>query len=200
MAPQFRNQTTPAPGQVLQQLQEQIDEIFRALSSRGLLGLGGGGFGGTGGGGINPQRIQHGNAATDGGTGKVTITFSPAFPSAPDVVVAVGNSGTDLIIAEVESVSATQVVLSTSHVAQQGTAGLSTGPGTAHAHSPGTFVATPPAGATPVTSTSAQPAEPVSGVSANESSHTHPAPADNVPHNHGKSYVGGVTVYWIAML
>jgi len=38
----------------------------------------------------------------------------------------------------------------------------------------------------------------VAGVSAAESSHRHPAPADNVEHRHGKELIGGVLVYWIA--
>jgi len=106
----FRTQTPPAPGRVLQQLQEQIDELYRAISSRGGLGVGGGGFGGIGGGGVNANRLQHGNAVTDT-NGKITVTFNPAFSSVPDIVAIAGGSGTDMLECQIVSLSATLAVI-----------------------------------------------------------------------------------------
>jgi hypothetical protein len=129
----WRNTTPPVPGRVLQQFAEQIDELYRAISARGGLGIGGG-FGGSTGAARVPQ-MEHGQGTTDG-TGKVTVTFPQAFGSTPDVFVSVNNTGTDQLVAAVESVSTTTLVVSVGKIASQGTAGLSTGAGPSQPHRP----------------------------------------------------------------
>jgi len=184
----WRPQTRPIQGFELARIHGRIDEIERG---RGRIMSGVGMVGGPppGGGAL----VQAGQVTTDAGTGKATVTFPTAYPAAPNVTVSPLNSGADMIIAEVESISPTQFVVSTARIALQGTAGLYTGPGEAHDHAPGTFAVTIPAGTDGSSGTFG-----VAGVSDPESSHRHPAPADNVPHRHGKELVGGVLVYWIA--
>lgn len=194
---------------------DRVEELERFASSRsGSAGYGGGG----GGGGPPPgTNIQAGEAVTDG-TGKVTVTFPTPFSAVPVVVVSVINAGSDQLVAAVESISTTQVVISVGKIANQGSTGLYTGQGeshqhgpgsfaaAAHDHAPGTFSVTVPAGTDGSSGTfgvagvSAQSGpHSVSGVSAAESSHRHPAPADNVLHTHGRTLVSGVGVRWIAM-
>lgn len=105
----FRTQTPPVPGRVLQQLQEQIDELYRAISSRGGLGLGGGGFGGVGG--PTGSQIQGGAAGPTDANGEVTITFNPAFSALPTIVATPGGDGTDMLECQIKTLSATQAIV-----------------------------------------------------------------------------------------
>ena len=148
MATKWRPQTRPVQGYELARIHGRIDEIERGRG-RTMSGIGMVGGPPPGPGAV----VQAGKVTTDGGTGKATMTFPIAYPAAPNVVVSPLNSGADMIIAEVESVSATQVVVSTARVALQGSTGLYTGAGEAHqhsfsgvtfgahAHAPGTFAA-----------------------------------------------------------
>lgn len=194
---------------------DRIEELERAISGRSGVG-GAGGAGGAGG--PEPSPLIQGGEATTGADGRVTVTFPNAFPSTPIVLVSALNSGTDQLVAAIESISTTQVVISVGKIANQGQTGLYTGQGEAHQHgpgsfaaaahdhAPGTFAVTVPAGTDGSSGTfgvagvSAQSGpHSVSGVSASESSHRHPAPADNVIHTHGRTLVSDVGVRWIAM-
>jgi len=208
----WRPQTRPIQGFELARIHARIDEIERG---RGRIMSGIGMVGGppSGGGTL----VQAGQVTTDAGTGKATVTFKTAYPAAPNVVATVNNSGGDLIVCEIESISLTEFTVSTARIALEGSTGLYTGPGEAHAHSPGTLQAPAhdhapgtfnvqiPAGTDGSAGTfgaagvsaSSGPFS-ISGVTASESSHRHPAPADNVEHRHGKELIGGVLVYWIA--
>lgn len=206
----WRPQTRPIQGFELARIHSRIDELERG---RGRIFSGVGMVGGPPPG----TNIQAGEVAT-GADGRVTVTFPVAYSAVPVVVVSVLNSGTDQLVAAIESISATQVVISVGKIANQGQAGLYTGQGEAHQHgpgsfaaaahdhAPGTFAVTVPAGTDGSSGTfgvagvSAQSGpHAVSGVSASESSHRHPAPADNVLHTHGRTLVSGVSVRWIAM-
>jgi hypothetical protein len=184
----WRPQTRPIQGYELARIHNRIDEIERGrgriLSGIGMVGGPPPGLG---------ALVQAGQVTTDPGTGKATMTFKTAYPAAPNVVATVLNSGADLIVCEVEAISPTQFTVSTARIALQGSTGLYTGPGEAHQHGPGTFSVTIPPGTNGSAGTVG-----VAGVSAAESSHRHPAPADNVEHRHGKELIGGVLVYWIA--
>ena len=215
MSAKWRPITPPILGKQLSDALDRIEELERAISSRSGVG-GAGGAGGAGG--PEPSPLIQGGEATTGADGRVTVTFPNAFPSTPIVLVSVLNSGTDQLVAAIESISTTQVVISVGKIAQQGTAGLYTGQGeghqhgpgsfaaAAHDHAPGTFAVAVPAGTDGSSGTfgvagvSAQSGpHAVSGVSAPESSHRHPAPADNVLHTHDRTLVSGVGVRWIAM-
>jgi hypothetical protein len=208
----WRPQTRPIQGYELARIHARIDEIERG---RGRIFSGIGMVGGPPPG--PGALVQAGQITTDPGTGKATVTFKTAYPAAPNVVATVLNSGSDLIVCEIEAISPTQFTVSTARIALQGSTGLYTGQGEAHAHSPGTLQAPAhdhapgtfnvqipagtdgSAGTFGVAGVSA-PSGPfgISGATANEGSHRHPAPADNVQHRHGKELVGGVLVYWIA--
>ena len=216
MSPKWRPITRPLLGKTISDVLDRVEELERFASSRsGSAGYGGGGA--AGGPNIVGSVIQSGEAVT-GADGRVTVTFPVAYSAAPVAVVSVLNSGTDQLVAAIESISTTQVVISVGKIANQGQAGLYTGQGEAHQHgpgsfaaaahdhAPGTFAVTVPAGTDGSSGTfgvagvSAQSGpHAVSGVSASESSHRHPAPADNVLHTHGRTLVSGVGVRWIAM-
>lgn len=283
----WRPITRPLLGKTISDVFDRIEELERFASSRsGSAGYGGGGA--AGGANIIGTALQAGEAVTGGG-GSVTVTFPVAYPATPVVVVSVLNSGSDQLVAAIESISTTQVVISVGKIADQGSSGLYTGageahrhafsgvttdhthgpgtyaaaahdhaPGTfaaaahdhssgtlsaaAHDHAPGTFNVTIPAGTDGTSGnfgvagvsassgphsvsgvTGSSGPHSVSGVSAQsgphsvsgqsglagggtingytdyESTHRHPAPADNVLHAHGRTLVAGVGVRWFAM-
>jgi len=188
----WKNTTPPILGKELARIHNRLDELDIAASRRS---------GGESSWGLSPHipgavaGIQAG-VATTGADGKVTVTFPTPFQSGvlPVIVVSCLNIGEDQLVAAVESRSETQCVISVGKIKSQGTAGLYTGMGEAHSHAPGTFSVTVPAGTDGSSGTFG-----VAGVSASESSHRHPAPADNVPHSHGRELVSGAMVFWIAM-
>jgi hypothetical protein len=208
----WRPQTRPIQGYELARIHNRIDEIGRG---RGRILSGLGMMGGPPSG--PSALVQAGQVTTDPGTGKATVTFKTAYPAAPNVVATVLNSGGDLIVCEIEAISPTQFTVSSARIALQGSTGLYTGQGEAHAHSPGTLQAPAhdhapgtfnvqiPAGTDGSAGTfgvagvsaSSGPFS-IAGATASESSHRHPAPADNVEHRHGKELIGGVLVYWVA--
>jgi len=81
--------------------------------------------------------------AITGRNGKVAMTFPRAYGGAPIVVAVANKSGTDQLVAAVESIIPTQCIISVGKNALQGAASgqKMTGPGEAHNHAPGTFAA-----------------------------------------------------------
>ena len=185
MSTKFRPQTRPILGHQLANIFDRIEELEKAAAARGGSGAGGGAPPGA-----RPAPDVQAGQATTGANGKVTVTFPRAYGGAPVVVAVANNSGTDHLVAAIESVSSTQCVISVGKIAGQGQTGLYTGPGEAHQHAPGNYSVTIPAGTDGSSGTFG-----VAGVSAAESSHRHPAPADNVQHSHGRTPLSAVLVY-----
>jgi len=104
----WRPITPPVLGSHLAQMQSRIEQLERARTRGG----GGGGAGGLGGiGGPTGSQIQAGAAGPTNANGEVTITFNPAFSALPTIVATAGGDGTDMLLCQVKTLSATQAVI-----------------------------------------------------------------------------------------
>jgi hypothetical protein len=186
--PKYRPITKPILGQQLAEALNRIEELEKAISTRSLIAPGGV-FGGSSGQATGQQGplIQTGGAST-GSDGKIHVTFSQAYGSAPIVLVGVNNSGTEQFAVAVESITATGFVASVGKIALANTGDVWTDQTSAHNHQPGIYAVNDPGGAG---------TWPVTGNSADESGHGHHVPV--MTHGHGRTLVQGIWVYWLAI-
>jgi hypothetical protein len=105
--PKWRPITPPVLGNQLAQTLNRIEQLERART-RGGAG-GGGGVGGIGG--PTGSQIQGGAAGPTNVNGEATITFNPAFSALPTILATAGGDGTDMLLCQVKTLSATQAVI-----------------------------------------------------------------------------------------
>jgi len=136
----YRPLTPPILGQQISRIEDRLDENERNRTGRSGAPFAAGGSPGFV---RTPENIQSGKGTTDV-NGELAVTFATAYDSADNISVVATplNTGTDLIVCSIKTLSTTGVTITAEKIKSAGTTPQAqTGPGTPHSHAPGTFTA-----------------------------------------------------------